>query len=220
MSDTEKLAIMAFGALLAIAGLVMLFKGGKESRNVIKAFGAEFELSSSGIVVFLVGAALFVAPFFIAQDRTVRTAPAVPDAGAKNGAPSAPAASTAKPAPAAQTQTAEVEPNAAMSNATPVAIGSTIQGQLTRGDVDWFSFRTSSHFKHDIRLRVEVASNEAQLTLRVYDADKKKEIDEFLAFQLAHELKFIAAPDTTYFIEIENRPDWSATGYSLMLSEN
>jgi hypothetical protein len=211
---------MAFGALLAIAGLVMLFKGGKESRNVIKAFGAEFELSSSGIVVFLVGAALFVAPFFIAQDRTVRTAPPMPDAGVKNGAPSAPAASTVKPSPATQAQSAEVEPNAAMSNATSVAIGSTIRGQLTRGDVDWFSFRTSSHFKHDIRLRVEVASNEAQLTLRVYDADKKKEIDEFLAFQLAHELKFIAAPDTTYFIEIENRPDWSATGYSLMLSEN
>jgi hypothetical protein len=214
MSDTEKLAIMAFGALLAIAGLVMLFKGGKESRNVIKAFGAEFDLSSSGIVVFLVGAALFVAPFFIAQNGAVQTTPPPPDAGAKNNAPSV------SDARAAQTQTAEVEPNSAMTNATPIAIRSTVQGQLTRGDVDWFSFRTSSHFKHDIRLRVEVAGNEAQLTLRVYDADKKKEIDEFLAFQLAHELKFIAAPDTTYFIEIENRPDWSATGYSLMLSEN
>jgi hypothetical protein len=67
---------------------------------------------------------------------------------------------------------------------------------------------------------VEVTSNDAQLTFRVYDADKRKEIEQFLGFQLAHDMKFIGAPDTTYFIELENRPGWSATGYSLMLNEN
>ena len=209
MSDTEKLAIMIFGAVLATAGLIMLFKGGKESRNVIKAFGAEFDLSSSGIVVFLVGAGLFVAPFFIAPDRIVQTAPPPSNTSAK-GRASTPTGA----------ETAETEPNGAMTNATPIAIGSTVQGQLTRGDVDWLSFRTSSHYKHDVRLRVEVTSNEAQFTLRVYDANKKKEIEEFLAFQIAYDLKFVAAPDTTYFIEIENRPDWSATGYSLALNED
>jgi hypothetical protein len=218
MSDTEKLAIMIFGAVLAIAGLIMLFRGGKESRNVIKAFGAEFELSSSGVVVFLVGAALFVAPFFIASDRIAQTASPAPKVGAKSDVPKLPDATAAKTTP--KTETAEVEPNSAMNNATAIAMGSMVQGQLTRKDVDWFSFRTSSHYKHDVRLRVEVTSNDAQLTLRVYDADKKKEIEEFLAFQLVHDMKFIGAPDTTYFIEMENRPDWSATGYSLMLSEN
>ena len=65
MTPTERLLVMAFGAAVAVVGLVLMFRGRSDSRNVLKAFGAGSELSGSAIIVFLVGVGVFMSPFFV-----------------------------------------------------------------------------------------------------------------------------------------------------------
>jgi len=98
-------------------------------------------------------------------------------------------------------------------------MGATVHGQLSKKDVDYYKFRTSSHYKHDVRMRFE-ADRGSQFTLRVYDAQKNQELEKFLAFEIAYDAEFIAKPNTEYVIELENRPDWTATNYMFSLSEN
>src|SRR5262245_35864178 len=53
--------VMAFGALVAVIGLVLLFrKHDQESLSKIKLFGQEFQFSAPGLVVTLAGCALFI----------------------------------------------------------------------------------------------------------------------------------------------------------------
>lgn len=59
-----------------------------------------------------------------------------------------------------------------------------------------------------------------QPALRIYDAEKKAEIDKFAAFDIAASENFLAGSVIDYTIGSENRPDWNATKYTLMLSEN
>ena len=66
--DPAVLAVMAFGAVVAVAGIALMFYAKAEGANRIRAFGFEFELSTPALVVFLAGCTLVVAPLFIASD--------------------------------------------------------------------------------------------------------------------------------------------------------
>ncbi|MGE0093287.1 MAG: hypothetical protein AB7M05_14500 [Alphaproteobacteria bacterium] len=226
------LAMVIFGGVVLLIGLVMLARGYGKGRNAIKAFGAEFELSNSAVVVILVGAGLMVAPFFFgAHPLQVNTAAPAPQAAApaptstpapapaSAPAPVAAAGAIQQPAAPVPTEVAETEPNNDFTRAIPIAMGATVHGQLSKKDVDYYKFRTSSHYKHDVRMRFE-ADRGAQFTLRIYDAQKNQELEQFLAFEIAYDAKFIAKPDTEYVIELENRPDWTATNYTFTLNEN
>lgn len=67
--DPAALAIMAFGALVAVAGIALMLYAKGEGANRVRAFGFEFELSTPALVVFLAGCALVVAPLFIVPDE-------------------------------------------------------------------------------------------------------------------------------------------------------
>lgn len=234
MVGTERVAIMVFGAIIAIAGLILLFRGGGgESRNSIKAFGAEFDVSSSGVIVFLVGAGIFLAPMFLGgapspePERVAAGSPPSPPRSTQGPERSAPGSSATQvlrpaaepPKPAVQEDVGEVEPNDGFASATPVELGSTIHGQLTRNDVDFFKFRTSSHYKHDVKLKLDMDNLNAQVTMRVFDSEKGIEMDKFLGGSVFTG-NFLAKPNSEYFIQLENRPDWNSTAYTLVLTEN
>ena len=70
MTDIEKYVLMGFGAILAIIGIILFAKKqGQEGTNKIKLLGAEFELSAPSLVIFIVGVALIISPFFL--DKSV-----------------------------------------------------------------------------------------------------------------------------------------------------
>jgi pyruvate/2-oxoglutarate dehydrogenase complex dihydrolipoamide acyltransferase (E2) component len=244
----EKIVIMAFGAVIALAGLVMLFRGrGQEGRNVVKILGAEFDLSNSAVVVFLAGVAIFVAPLFLSQylpsnvpspsappaapseipgptptpqQPTTSPAPAPQEPAATAPAPQAPASPAAKPPAPQDTDIGEVEPNGGFETATPIRMGTVMHGQLTKDDVDFFKFRTSTSYKHNVHVKLEIENKDAQLTLRVYDFEKKAEIDKFILGDLVTKVDFLANPSADYVIQLENRPNWNSTAYTLTLTEN
>src|SRR5262245_45216955 len=62
MTITQNAIIMVFGALIAIAGLVLLYLRSERGENKIKLFGQEFQVSAPALVVFLAGCAVFVTP--------------------------------------------------------------------------------------------------------------------------------------------------------------
>ena len=74
-----QIAALAFGAFLAVAGLVLLLREQKSAGNKIKFLGQEFELSSTALVVVVMGCAIFALPFLapqaVAEAAEARTAP-------------------------------------------------------------------------------------------------------------------------------------------------
>lgn len=73
-----EIAALAFGAFLAVAGLALLLREQKATGNKIKFLGQEFELSSTALVVVVMGCAIFALPFVTPREGTA--APAAPSA--------------------------------------------------------------------------------------------------------------------------------------------
>lgn len=84
MSPIEKAAVMAFGAALAVVGIILFAnkRGHTEGTNKIKFAKFEFELSTPSLFIFLIGCGLFVFPFFVTDSLTE------PEPGAMANAPS------------------------------------------------------------------------------------------------------------------------------------
>lgn len=64
---TCTVVVMAFGALLALIGVLLSTRGKAQAKNVLKMFGFEFQLAGSPLVIFVVGCALFVIPIFAGE---------------------------------------------------------------------------------------------------------------------------------------------------------
>src|SRR5438093_12205935 len=62
---TLQAMVMVFGAVIASAGLLLLFLRKEQAQNKIKLFGQEFAISTPALVVFLAGCAVFVMPLVI-----------------------------------------------------------------------------------------------------------------------------------------------------------
>lgn len=77
MPPIEKLIIMAFGALLAIIGVVLFARGtGKaEGTNKIKFAKLEFEFSAPSLFIFVVGCGLLVFPYFLGEGQRLMGSP-------------------------------------------------------------------------------------------------------------------------------------------------
>lgn len=54
--------VMSFGAVLALIGIVLFARTGAEGTNTVKMFGFEFQLTGSALVIFVVGALIFLVP--------------------------------------------------------------------------------------------------------------------------------------------------------------
>jgi hypothetical protein len=86
-----EIAPLVFGAFLAVAGLALLLREQKASGNKIKFLGQEFELSSTALVVVVMGCAIFALPFVTPQGEadvppvTTRGAPEASGTAPSNG---------------------------------------------------------------------------------------------------------------------------------------
>jgi hypothetical protein len=65
MRVTLQAFVMTFGALIAIAGLVLLFFRKELAQTKIKIWTHELEISTPALVVFLTGCAVFVMPLVV-----------------------------------------------------------------------------------------------------------------------------------------------------------
>jgi hypothetical protein len=54
--------VMGFGAVLALTGIALFARKGAEGTNTIKMFGFEFQLAGSALVIFVMGALIFLVP--------------------------------------------------------------------------------------------------------------------------------------------------------------
>lgn len=107
MPPIEKLIIMAFGALLAIIGVVLFARGtGKaEGTNKIKFAKLEFEFSAPSLFIFVVGCGLLVFPYFMGDgQRLTETPTATSPAGSGLVANIEPAAAESGDAASAEQQ--------------------------------------------------------------------------------------------------------------------
>lgn len=98
MTPIEKALIMAFGAALAIAGVILFakMKGNAEGTNKIKFARLELEFGAPSLFIFLTGCGLFVFPFFVDDSVVLNgdtTVASTPDGSALSNV--APAAMTA-----------------------------------------------------------------------------------------------------------------------------
>jgi hypothetical protein len=64
--------LLVFGAVLTLIGVIVFFllawfKETTGQQNVVKILQAEFRLSNPGLVIFVGGLGLMVAPFFLGQ---------------------------------------------------------------------------------------------------------------------------------------------------------
>jgi hypothetical protein len=71
MNAAQTTSVMVFGALMAIAGIVLIFYAKSPGSNRIRAFTVEFELSTPALVVFLAGCGLMLSPFLLQQSIAV-----------------------------------------------------------------------------------------------------------------------------------------------------
>lgn len=88
MPPIEKLIIMAFGAVLALIGVVLFARGtGKsEGTNKIKFAKLEFEFSAPSLFIFVVGCGLLVFPYFLGEgQRSLGETPIAPSAAGMAG---------------------------------------------------------------------------------------------------------------------------------------
>src|SRR5262249_8020080 len=72
--------VMTFGALVAAAGLVLLFIRQEQGKNRIKILGQEFQISTPALVVFLAGFALVImTPALQIKNQAVTVIPGTMD---------------------------------------------------------------------------------------------------------------------------------------------
>jgi hypothetical protein len=122
-------AFTAFGLVVAVAGLVLLFRGGtRGEEQVVEGLGLKFRFTSAGLVVFVIGALFSALPVFVSPDRSpLHKGP--PTLASQGGMESAD-----------QAQDGEVEPNDYVSEANPIEFGANYAGAIDRDDKDFFAF--------------------------------------------------------------------------------
>lgn len=63
MQDFERYFLMAFGAVLALVGVLLFSRRTGAESNKLKFMGMEFELSAPSLVIFILGCGLIIFPF-------------------------------------------------------------------------------------------------------------------------------------------------------------
>jgi hypothetical protein len=82
MTPTVQVFLMAFGAVLALIGVVVFFllawfkeTTGQDHHNAIKILQAEFRFSNPALVIFAGGLILMIAPIFVGQNSPISQPP-------------------------------------------------------------------------------------------------------------------------------------------------
>ncbi len=189
MAITQFALIMLFGALVASAGVVLLFVPREQGDNRIRLFGQEFQLSTPALVVFLAGCGLFVAPEVLRmQNQDVMVIP-LP---------------WHRATPAAVVSGEEQEPNDQITAPNVISVGSTTRGRIsTEQDRDFYRFTSPAH-GGAVRIILRKASAGGfYARITVYDAVEKNVASDYALGEDAASLAFDSDPHSDYWIKVE-----------------
>jgi len=218
MIVTQSALVMAFGAIIAGAGLLLLSlrKDQTEHRIRIKLFGQEFQLSTPALAVFLVGCAIFVMPSVLPiSDHPVINIRIPGESTALNN----------NPVPG--TITEEKEPNDQIAAANLIAVGTTVRGLIaSEQDRDFFKFKTSGQGpktpgqvpKVRIILR-KTSLGGFHAYVEVYNnvENKVKNVDEYGEDSVS--FAFESDPASYYYIKVSSGVPGPRGSYELEVKE-
>ena len=169
LDGTKLLIFMASGGVFAIAGLWLMFRPRVEGHAArVELFGLKFQSSSTGLLVFLIGAVFLAVPIVV---------PERPSAGGTLRDEDGPAETRLRESTAGQTaavilppgaDAAEKESNDFVTEANQIARGSFYAGATDpeRRDVeDWFVVPTGGMTDLDFQLRNRAYEGQCYLTL-------------------------------------------------------
>lgn len=196
---------MAFGALVAVVGLALLYFRKEQAENKIKFLGQEFEISTPALVVFLVGCAIFVLPTVIPmQSQTVirlwaRDAPDGPQPTLVGGE--------------------EHEPNNQITEANLITMGKAIKGVITTSDDrDFFKFKTGQGMNTRIIVRKTLPSGfNAQVT--IYNNAEERVASGYALGEDAVSFAFGSNPGSFYYVLVEGMGGPDRGPYELLIKE-
>jgi hypothetical protein len=193
MIVTAQALVMVFGALLALAGLLLLVFRKDHGQNKIRVLGQEFEISTPALVVFLAGCVIFVIPFWTSADLSKPII--VLGSRSSSGLSGIVAAVGGE----------EKEPNDQFTQANVVRFGVRVRGRLTTStDRDFFKFKTPGpvNFKGRVILRkLSLEGFFASVTL--YGAAEGRVAAASATSHDSATFAFDADPDADYYILVK-----------------
>lgn len=189
ISTTRMIALMIAGGLFACVGLYLMVRPKPQGSAKIEIFGLKFESSSAGLLVFLTGAGFLAITIFVpekqgalAGDDVAGPVPPIavqPDV-TKPKSPTTPLpAQGAQVAPVPITTAnliAETEPNDAIRDAMPLALGQTVTGRVERDnrDKDWYVVTLPDGGLTGYEIRLFHANGSGSVMANVYNARQEK----------------------------------------------
>jgi len=198
MDITQVAIVMSFGALVAAAGLALLFLRREQAENKIKLLGQEFQISTPALVVFLVGCFIFILPTITQmQNQTVFSIHGLQGAG--SGAHE------------------EKRTNNQITSAKLVTIGTTIRGVIaTKEQRDFFKFKAGAGLNTRVILR-KTSPGGFVANVAIYDNVESRVDDKTAYGEDSVSFVFQSSPNLYYYAKIE-----SAAGvgpYELLIKE-
>jgi hypothetical protein len=207
MEITRPGIMMLFGALVAAAGLALLYLRREQAESRIRLFGQEFQISTPALVVLLVGCGIFILPSVIQTPNEVVFSFHWPR-------PPGP-----EPTPIKVTGE-EQEQNDRIIAANLITIGTTIKGVITTDqDRDFFKFKTSDHgLKTRVILR-KVGPGGFGAAVTVYDSVEQRVGHEYEGGEDSVTLAFESNPNSYYYVKVEAGGEGSRGPYELLVKE-
>jgi hypothetical protein len=204
MDITQVAIVMSFGALVAAAGLALLFFRREQGENIIRLFGQEFRISTPALVVFLAGCFVFILPSVIQmQNQTVFSFHPWQDSGPDSSGPVKEGKKT----------------NNQITTAKLIAMGTTIRGVIaTKDDRDFFKFKTGQGLNTRVIVRKTSPSGfDANVT--IYDNFESKVVDGTAIGEDSVSFVFRSSPNAYYYAKIEPIYNSSGGPYELLIKE-
>ena len=199
MVITQFAIVMAFGALVAVFGLALLYFRKEQAENRIKLFGQEFQISTPALVVFLVGCGVFILPLVIQmQNQTVFSF----EWPWRHGGSSK--STISGPEQSMQVKK-EHEPNDQITTANLITMGATISGIVDgKEDRDFFKFKTGQGPNTRVILR-KVASSGFDASVTIYDNLENRVADGNTYGRPEDSISFVfrARPNSYYYAKVE-----------------
>ena len=217
---------MVFGALVACAGLVLLYLRKEQARNRIRLFGQDFQISTPDLVVFLAGCGIFVIPLLV----SIKNDPAI-----SIKFPWQSKETSSDTVSGTTISSEEKEPNDQISTANLSTIGAAIKGSIATGqDRDFFKLKTigreptsPGQVPNKIRVILRKTSPEGfTAVVGVYDEAENKitESIEYLSGKRADDpssLVFDGRPNSYYYIMVRHysESEEKSGNYQLVVRE-
>lgn len=199
MTDLQQVIVMAFGALVAVGGLVLLFLRNESGQNEITIAGQTIKLSTPGLAVLLVGCGIFVLPFFLPTmgGGVFRIDTLGEDSSAKQD----PQSATIRPV-AMGSQ--ESEPNDRLTEANVIQFGSTALGVLRNDkDRDVYQFRTGPTTERvRVIVRKEPPAKNFWLMAQILNVNESALTGDKNYWETPVSFGFDAEPGVDYFVRL------------------